>query len=93
MDVSDVVVGKTTAPDVVGNITAPDVVVGNVPDQAPPDAILPKARPVSRTRDVPVSKETTQTQGNLKSPFTVLDLFIPTAMQHCSAQRVNMCRD
>ena len=27
MDVSDVVVGKTTAPDVVGKFTAPDVVV------------------------------------------------------------------
>ena len=30
MDVVDVVVGKTTAPDVVGNITAPDVVVAVV---------------------------------------------------------------
>ena len=30
MDVSDVVVGKTTAPDVVGKFTAPDVVVAVV---------------------------------------------------------------
>ena len=30
MDVVDVVVGKTTPPDVVGKITAPDVVVGVV---------------------------------------------------------------
>ena len=30
MDVSDVVVGKTTAPDVVGKFTAPDVVAAVV---------------------------------------------------------------